>query len=130
MLAGAIWWFAGAYITDRTCCHSNGSAKAVKKHVRKGTSTLLLLLDEWDGAEDGLLEELLHQQYTTNQAKQDAAKNRKCCQRTSWSSFQNTLTDNQFHHYFHMERTFFQYLSDCIVANVGEAAFKSEENFV
>lgn len=109
---------------------SNGSARAVNKlktRVKKGVAALLLLLDEWDGSEDGLLDELLRKQHATSQAKHDAAKNRKCRQRTSWSSFQNRLTNKQFRRYFRMERECFHYLCDRIIANVGEGAFKSEE---
>ena len=109
---------------------SNTSAKAVnkvKKNVKKGVAALLLILDEWDGSEDELSKELLCKQHSTSQTKQDAAKNRKCHQRTSWISFENRLTDKQFCRYFFMERVCFKYLCYCIIANVGEGAFKSEE---
>ena len=62
-----------------TSHRSNTSAKAVnkvKKNVKKGVAALLLILDEWDGSEDRLLEELLRKQHNTSKAKQDAAKNR------------------------------------------------------
>lgn len=109
---------------------SNTSVRAVNKvknNVKKGVAALLLILAEWDGSEDQLLEELLRKQHNTSIAKQDAAKNRKCRQRASWMSFQNRLTDKQFRRYFRMERQCFQFLCDCIIANVGEGAFKSEE---
>ena len=99
----------------------------VKKQVKKGLAALLLLLDEWDGSDDGLLEKLLCKQYFASVTKQQSAENRKCRQRTSWSSFEHRLTDKQFRRYFHMERACFFYLCDRIIANVGEADFKSEE---
>ena len=115
---------------DMTRHRSNVSARMVnkvRKKVQKGLAALLLLLDEWDGADDGLLECLLRKQLSTRQAKQHAAENRQCRQRTSWSSFQSRLTDKQFRRYFRMERECFQFLCERIIANVGEDAFKSEE---
>jgi hypothetical protein len=109
---------------------SNTAGKEGVKHkmrIKKGLAALLLLLDEWDEAEDGLLETLLRKRLETTTMKKDAAKNRKLRQRTSWSRFQSRLTDKQFRRYFRMERECFEYLCQRIIANVGEGAFKSEE---
>jgi hypothetical protein len=92
---------------------SNTAGKEGVKHkmrIKKGLAALLLLLDEWDEAEDGLLETLLRKRLETTTMKKDAAKNRKLRQRTSWSRFQSRLTDKQFRRYFRMERECFEYL--------------------
>lgn len=99
----------------------------LERRIKKGLAALLLLLDEWDETEDGLLETLLRKRLETTTMKKDAAKNRKLRQRTSWSRFQSRLTDKQFRRYFRMERECFEHLCQQIIANVGEGAFKSEE---
>jgi hypothetical protein len=109
---------------------SSSAGKEGVKHrrrIKKGLAALLLLLDEWDNTEDGLLETLLRKRLEITTIKKDAAKNRTLRQRTSWSRFQTRLTDKQFRRYFRMERECFEYLCQRIIANVGEGEFKSEE---
>jgi hypothetical protein len=88
---------------------SNSAGKEGVKHrrrIKKGLAALLLLLDEWDDTEDGLLETLLRKRLEITTIKKDAAKNRTLRQRT---------------------RECFEYLCQRIIANVGEGEFKSEE---
>eukprot|EP00956_Cyclotella_meneghiniana_P038561 scaffold156230_cov20-Cyclotella_meneghiniana.AAC.1 len=72
------------------------SAKNVKKDLRR----ILLLLDEWNKTEDGVLLELLRKRQETTESRQEGASNRKFVQRISWEKFQRRLTDKQFRRYF------------------------------
>lgn len=96
------------------------------KKVNMGFSMLRLVLDQWDDTEDCLLTDLLYKHQQTLGSQHDGTKNRKHCQRDSWSVFQRRLNDVQFCWYFCMEREFFANVCECIRTNVGNHNFKSE----
>ena len=66
-------------------------------------------------------------QDSISQRRSIAAKNRRIRERLSWSTFINSVSDEQFRRMFRMTKECFNKLCRRIVDGIGEKKFKSEE---